>query len=103
MIERTFSVRDKDTLLQLYKSMVRPYLEYSVQAWRPHFQKDIDLIDGVQRIATKLITSVKDRRHTKKVYDFYIYKHLTRIVRGDLIEVFEMFKGSENIDPCMLE
>ena len=48
MIKRTFCVRDKDIILQLYKSLVRPHLEYSVQAWRPHFQKDIDLIEGVQ-------------------------------------------------------
>ena len=30
MIKRTFSVRDKRIILQLYKSLVRPYLEYSV-------------------------------------------------------------------------
>ena len=32
LIKRTFCVRDKDTILQLYKSLVRPHLEYSVQA-----------------------------------------------------------------------
>jgi len=37
MIKRTFNVRDKSIVLQLYKS-VRPHLEYSVQAWRPHFR-----------------------------------------------------------------
>ena len=50
MIKRSFSVRDKDVILQLYKSLVRPHLEYSIQAWRPHFQKDIDLIEQVQSI-----------------------------------------------------
>ena len=36
MIKRTFSVRDESIILQLYKSLVRPHLEYrpSVQAWR---------------------------------------------------------------------
>ena len=70
--------------------MVRPHLEYSVQAWRPHFQKDIDLIEGVQRRATKLIISVQDKTYAEK-YDFYIYKHLRR-VRGDLIEVLKFLK-----------
>jgi len=60
MTKRTFTVRDKSIVLQLYKSLVRPHLEYSVQAWRPHFRKDIDLLEGVQRRATKLITSIKD-------------------------------------------
>jgi len=58
MIKRTFSIRDMDIILQLYKSLVRTHLEYSVQAWRPHYQKDIDLIEGVQRKATKLISSL---------------------------------------------
>jgi len=41
MIKTTISVRDKDSILQLFKSLVRPHLEYSVQAWRLHFLKDI--------------------------------------------------------------
>ena len=57
MIRRTFSVKDKKIILLLYKALVRPHLEYSVQAWRPHFRGDIDLLEGVQRRATKLITS----------------------------------------------
>jgi len=37
MIKRTISVRDKDIILQLFKSLVRTHLEYSVKVWRPHF------------------------------------------------------------------
>jgi hypothetical protein len=33
MIKRTFTVRDKSIMLQLYKSLVRPHVEYSVQAF----------------------------------------------------------------------
>ena len=36
IIKRTFNVRDKDIVLSLYKSLVRPHLEFSVQARRPH-------------------------------------------------------------------
>jgi len=44
MIKRTFSIRHKEIILQLYKSLVRPHLEYTIQAWRPHYQKDIDFV-----------------------------------------------------------
>ena len=54
-IKRSFSFRDKDIVLQLYKSLVRPHFEYSVQALRPHFHEDIDLIEGVQGIATNFV------------------------------------------------
>jgi len=36
-IKRSFSIRDKEIILQLYKSLVRSHLEYSIQAWRPHY------------------------------------------------------------------
>jgi len=58
MIKRTFSIRDKEDILQLYESLVRPHLEYSIQAWRPHNQKDMYLIERVQRRATKLISNL---------------------------------------------
>ena len=67
MIRRSFSVRDENIILQLYKSLVRPHLEYSIQAWRPHFQKDIDLLEGVQRRATKLIPDLKDKSYEDRL------------------------------------
>ena len=70
MIIKSFSVRDKDANLQLYKSLVKPHLEYSIHAWRPHFPKDIDLIEGVQRRATKLISDLKDKSYE----DRFIFK-----------------------------
>lgn len=85
MIKRTFSVRDKEVILQLYKSLVRPHLEYSVQAWNPHFQKDIDLLEGVQRRATKLISSLKDKTYEERLCILNLTTLETRRVRGDLL------------------
>ena len=66
MIKTTFSVRDKSIILQLYKLLVRPHLVYSDQAWGPHFRKDIDLLESVQRRATKLISAIKDDFYEEK-------------------------------------
>ena len=67
MIKRTFTYLNKENMLLLYKSLVRPHLEYSVQAWRPHYRKDIDLIEKVQRRATKLIPQLKDKSYEEKL------------------------------------
>ena len=66
MIERTFSARDKSIILQLYKSLVRPHIEYSVQALGPHFQRGIGLLEGVQRRGNKLI-SIKDETYEDRL------------------------------------
>ena len=59
MIRRSFSVRNKDVILQLNKSLVRPHLEYSIQTWLPHVQKDIDLIEGPKGEQLNLFQTLK--------------------------------------------
>ncbi len=52
-VKRNFSLKNKDVILLLYTSLVRPHLEYAVQFWSPHYAKDIAKLEGVQRRATK--------------------------------------------------
>ena len=70
MNRKSFSVRDKDVNLHLYKSLVKPHLELKItciHARRSHFQKDIDLIEGVQSRATKLISDLKDESYEDRL------------------------------------
>jgi len=71
-IKRHFFRIDEPNFLILYKSYVRPHLEYCVQAWSPHFRKDIDCLEQVQKRATKLVSGFKtlsyeDRLRTLKL------------------------------------
>jgi len=85
-------------MLRLYQSLVRPELEYCVQAWRPYFKKkDIDLLEKVQWRATRLMTSDKSLSYSDRLQKFGLTTLETRRLRGDLIEVFKMFKGFDNI------
>jgi len=58
LIKRNFQDKSKDTVIPLYKSLVRPHLKYCCQVWSPYLSKDINLIEGVQRMATKLIKDI---------------------------------------------
>ena len=60
MIRRTFTFIDKDIFLRLYKTFVRPILEYSVAIWSPHLIKDISLLEKVQERATKLVRGLQN-------------------------------------------
>ena len=59
IIKRAFSYIDKDSLLVLSKSFVRPHLEYCVQAWSPFLVKDKNILEKVQRRATKLVPELQ--------------------------------------------
>ena len=62
VIKRTSSFMDIDMFTILYKTLVRvrPHLEYANCIWNPILQKDIQLIESVQRRATKLVPQLKD-------------------------------------------
>ena len=63
MIRRNISYKDKSLIVLLYKAIVRSHLEYCIQAWSPYLRKDIDMLEKIQRRATKLIPGLRDLRY----------------------------------------
>ena len=55
MIRRNITYKDNSLIVPLYKPIVRPHLEYRILAWSPYLRKDIDMLEKIQRRATKLI------------------------------------------------
>ena len=40
--------KEKQLIVPMYKAIVRPHLEYCIQAWRPYRKKDIDKLERIQ-------------------------------------------------------
>jgi len=98
IIKRTIKSRSKDVIVKLYKALVRPKLEYCVQAWRPFLRKDIDSMERVQRRATRMITECKGQSYESRLETLDLIRIEDRQTRGDLIQVFKFIKGVDNID-----
>ena len=50
---------DESSFILLYKSMVRPHLEYANSVWCPYKQGDIKELEKIQKRATKLVINLK--------------------------------------------
>jgi ribonucleases P/MRP protein subunit RPP40 len=98
MIKRTIVSREKDIIIKLYKSLVRPKLDYCIQAWRPHLQKDIDILEKIQKRALKLIPECKYKNYSENLRAVGLTTLETRRQRADLIEVYKIINNLDGIN-----
>ena len=98
LIRRNIVYKEKELIIPLYETIVRPHLEYCIQAWRPYRKKDCDMPERVQRRATKIIPKLRNISYEMRLKECGLTTLETRRLRGDQIEVFNILNGYENID-----
>ena len=69
-----------------------------MQVWNPHLKKDIDLFEGVQHRATKIILGYKHYCYEDRLALSKLSTLEGRRWRGDLIQVFKLLKGLDQIN-----
>ena len=73
-------------------------MDYCVQAWRPHLQKDIDVLERVQRKATRNIDECKGMEYEERLRVTGFKTLETRRLRADLVEVYKILNIIDKID-----
>ena len=91
LIRRSFSYLDKHTFKKLYSAFVRPHLEYAQCIWSPKSKKYVDMIENVQRRATKLVDGLANCDYMDRLRYLDLPTLVYRRSRGDMIEMFKHF------------
>ena len=93
MIARTVMYRSPDVLTWLYKSLVRPHLEYCVSAWSSHYVKNGERLERVPLRFTRMVPGLNGLEYGERLERLNLMTLEERRKRLDLVELFKISKG----------
>ena len=100
-VRRTVLPKNPDLFSKLYKSLVRPILEYSSPVWSPHLKKDIATLEKVQRRASRfaLGTTANDMSYEDRLKRLKWPTLEKRRTLSSLTECYKTIKGLNCLNP----
>ena len=73
--------------------MVRPLLEYGNTIWGPFYKGDMNIVESVQRRATRLVTSLRHLCYEDRLKAMKLPSLSYRRKRGDMITMYKIMNG----------
>ena len=97
LIRRNFKYLNRTTLLMLYKTLVRPILEYCSPVWTVLYIKHSEALERVQRHVTKLLHGIKDLSYPQRLKTLDLPTLIYRRRRADMLQIYTVIKGIDQV------
>jgi hypothetical protein len=101
IILKTFLSDNTQLLVNLYKTYVRPIMEYNTCTWSPHYKEDIDSLEAVQGSFTRRVCqrgNISYTSYTDRLTKLNLESLQTRRIKNDLILLYKMMNNLVDID-----
>jgi hypothetical protein len=102
LISKCFVTRQTFFLLRMYKTFVRPILEYATEIWCPSRKESIWKIEKVQKYFTRLVCGDTGMNYEERLHQLDMCTLERRRAERDAIMVWKIMNGRVNLNEDVL-
>ena len=94
--------RDPDFMLLIYKSHIRPLIEYASPVWNTGYIQNVKKLEAVQRLWSRNVRDLQNLEYSARLQSLDLYSIKGRLLRADMIKCWKIFHGFSSIQPADL-